>query len=289
MLLKGKTAIIAGASQGLGLSIAKAFLKAGANIAICARNQELLNKASLELNQNLLPGQKILSYAIDITHSNDVERMVQNVMERLGQIDILLISAAIQGPMGAFETQSYEEWSDTIDINLKGVFNCCRYVAPHMKEAKYGKIILLSGGGATKARPYFSAYAASKVAVVRFGETIAEELRPYHIDVNSIAPGVMNTRLMDEMLAAGPEVIGREYHDLIKQKDSSDESIRLSSSLSVFLASNLSDGISGKLISAKWDPWQNLPKYIEAMQSSDVYTLRRILPEDRALVLESCE
>lgn len=289
MILKGKKALIVGASQGLGFSVAEAYLNEGADVVICARHPEILNHAYENLKSKLMKGQQLLSYVIDTTDSNAVELMVNDIIKQWSTLDVLLVSAAIQGPMGAFENQSYEEWSKTIDINLNGVFNCCRFVVPFMKKNDCGKIILISGGGATKSRPYFSAYAASKAALVRFGETIAEELKSYHIDVNSIAPGVMNTRLMDEMLAAGPEIIGAEYHDLIKQKEHSDESIRLSSSLLVFLASSSSNGITGKLISAKWDPWQQLPHHLDALKSSDVYTLRRIVPEDRALVLESMQ
>ena len=285
MLLKGKTALIAGGSQGLGIAIAEAYLAEGANILVCARDKIILEQAHQKLKK-ASSEQRLLSYGVDISYSDEVHQMFELIVKEFGGLDILVNCAAIQGPMGTFESQSYDEWSKTIDINLKGVFNLCRFAVPEMKKNNFGKIILLSGGGATKARPYFSAYAASKVAVVRFAETIAEELLPFHIDVNTIAPGVMNTRLVDEMLAAGPEIIGREYNELLQQKNNSSNSIQLSTSLAVFLGSSLSNGITGRLISSKWDPWQEFPNYIEKLQISDVYKLRRIMPEDRSLIME---
>ena len=84
---------------------------------------------------------------------------------------------------------------------------------PHFKQNRHGKIIILSGGGATKPMPYLSAYAASKAGVVRFAETLAEEVKDFNIDVNTVAPGALNTRLLDEVLAAGPEKVGKAFYE----------------------------------------------------------------------------
>jgi 3-oxoacyl-[acyl-carrier protein] reductase len=151
-----------------------------------------------------------------------------------------------------------------------------------MKQKKYGKIIMLSGGGATKPMPYLSAYAASKAAIVRFAETLAEETKDFNIDVNTLAPGALNTRLLDEIIAAGPEKIGNVfYQQCLKQKQQGGTNLEIGASLCVYLASAESDGISGKLLSAVWDPWQSLAKYKNDLMNSDIYTLRRIVPKDR--------
>jgi 3-oxoacyl-[acyl-carrier protein] reductase len=151
-----------------------------------------------------------------------------------------------------------------------------------MKSQGYGKIINLSGGGATAPLPRFPAYAASKAAVVRFTETIAEELAASHIDVNAIAPGALNTRLLDQILEAGPERAGEDfYRRSLKQREEGGASLELAAQLALFLASSESDGISGRLISAVWDDWRSFPRYRERIQKSDVFTLRRIVPQDR--------
>jgi 3-oxoacyl-[acyl-carrier protein] reductase len=151
-----------------------------------------------------------------------------------------------------------------------------------MKAQRRGKIIILSGGGATKPLPNLSAYAASKAAIVRFGETLAEETREFGIQVNSIAPGALNTRLLREVLDAGPEKMGhRFYEQMEKQEREGGTPLSRGAALCVFLASSASDAITGRLIAAVWDPWETLDTKADELGSTDIYTLRRIIPEDR--------
>ena len=139
----------------------------------------------------------------------------------------------------------------------------------------------MSGGGATNPLPNISAYAASKAAVVRLMETLAEELKAFHVDVNAIAPGALATRLVDEVLAAGPEKVGAAFFEKNKQwKEKGAVPLELGARLAVYLASAESDGITGKLISAQWDPWEKLHEFKTDL-NSDIYTLRRIVPKDR--------
>jgi NAD(P)-dependent dehydrogenase (short-subunit alcohol dehydrogenase family) len=159
----------------------------------------------------------------------------------------------------------------------------CRAVLPHMRRAGYGKIVQLSGGGATNPLPRISSYAASKAAVVRFAETLAEETRGAGIDVNCIAPGALNTRLLDQVLEAGAEAVGASFYERsLKQKETGGAPLERGADLSVFLASAESDGLSGKLLSAVWDPWEQLMEKIGDLPQ-DVYTLRRIVPKDRGI------
>jgi NAD(P)-dependent dehydrogenase (short-subunit alcohol dehydrogenase family) len=158
----------------------------------------------------------------------------------------------------------------------------CRAVLPHFKRHGYGKIVQLSGGGATNPLPRISAYAASKAAVVRFVETLAEEVRGEGIDVNAIAPGALNTRLLDEILQAGPEKVGVEFFDRsMRQKTQGGAPLEQGARLAVFLGAAASDGITGKLISAVWDPWEQLAQHRRDLEATDIYTLRRIVPRDR--------
>jgi len=151
-----------------------------------------------------------------------------------------------------------------------------------MKTNRYGKIINLSGGGATAPLPFISSYAASKAGVVRFTETLAEETKGLNIDVNAVAPGALNTRLLDEVISAGPQAVGKDFYmKALKQKQDGGVPLEVGAELCVFLASSESDGITGRLISAKWDPWKFLPDHQQELIGSDIYTLRRIVPEDR--------
>lgn len=282
MNLTGLNTIVTGANQGLGLEIARHFVRAGASVAICARDASLLEQAAVELRGHAQPAQTILAQVCDVSDPAAVQAFIDSVINKSGSVDVLVNNAGILGPKGPAESVPLEEWKRTIEINLFGVLLPCRAIIPHFKARGRGKIINLSGGGATAPMPMLSAYAASKAAVVRFTETLAEELRASHIDVNAVAPGALNTRLLDEVLSAGPAKVGdAHYQRALKQKESGGASIGRSASLCAWLASRESDGITGKLISAQWDPWETLAARQSALAHSDIYTLRRIVPEDR--------
>ena len=154
-----------------------------------------------------------------------------------------------------------------------------RAVLPVFKQQGRGKIINLSGGGATGPRPRAGAYAASKAALVRLTETVAEETRGTGVDVNAMAPGALNTRLLEEMLAAGPEALGeREHQRAVEQKAKGGSRPEDATDLCVFLSSSESNGITGKLLSAVWDPWRTVASHRAELTTSDIYTLRRIVP-----------
>lgn len=280
-VLQGRAAIVTGANQGLGLAIARAYVEAGANVLVCARNAALLDEAQRELQALAQPGQVVVSEAADVANAEDVARVTENAIRAFGQVQILVNNAGVYGPKGAIEEIDWDEWVSAIQINLFGSVLMCRALLPHLKAQGYGKIVQISGGGATNPLPRISAYAASKAAVVRFAETLAEEVRQHHIDVNSIAPGALNTRLIDEVLEAGPEKVGQAFYDrTVKQKQQGGTPLDVGASLAVYLASAASDGITGKLISAVWDPWAELADHRDDLKG-DVYTLRRIVPKDR--------
>lgn len=281
MKLKNKCAIITGANQGFGYEVAKQYVLEGANVMLCARNIELLNQVHQELS-SLAKNNKVLIQQTDISKPDQVRQLIDTTVKQLGKLDILIANAGVYGTKGALEDIDWDEWSAAIDINLKGTVLLCKEALPHLKQQPSAKILIVAGGGATKPMPFLSAYAASKAGVVRFGETLAEELREFNIDVNMIAPGALNTRLLDEVLEAGPDKVGKSfYQQSLKQKENGGSSPEHGANLCVFLASPESNGVTGKLISAVWDPWKDLPNYIEDLKNSDIYTLRRIIPKDR--------
>jgi 3-oxoacyl-[acyl-carrier protein] reductase len=281
MKLQNLNALITGASQGLGKAIATHFLRDGANVVLCARSEKDLSATRDELAAQF-PGRTILTRTCDVSDEAQVNALAAFALEKLGSLHALVLNAGVYGPMGPTESVSLDEWRRAIDINLFGVLLPCRALIPHFKKAGRGKIVILSGGGATNPLPNISSYAASKAAVVRLMETLAEELRPFHVDVNAIAPGALATRLVDEVLAAGPEKVGAAFFEKNKGwKASGAVPLDLGASLAVHLASAESDGITGKLISAQWDPWKDLQQHREELTKSDIYCLRRIVPEDR--------
>ncbi|MBA3035260.1 MAG: SDR family oxidoreductase [Desulfobacterium sp.] len=283
-LLNGKVAIITGANQGLGLAISHKYVNAGASLVMCARNNDLLTRAKRELSAELAPGQVIEVIPADVSDIKSVEQLLKATMQRFGRIDILVNNAGVYGAMGPIEEVDWAQWIRAIEINLFGSILMCRAVLPTMKEQKKGKIIQLSGGGATNPMPNISAYAASKAAIVRFSETLAEEVRDFSIDVNAIAPGALNSRMLDEVLAAGPDKVGQAFFDkAVQQKESGGTGFDRGAELAVFLASDASNGITGKLISAVWDKWENWPEHKDELYKSDIYTLRRIAGRDRGV------
>jgi NAD(P)-dependent dehydrogenase (short-subunit alcohol dehydrogenase family) len=282
--LENRCAIITGASRGLGFEIAKKYLDAGASLMVCARNEEELHRSSLELKGLAGSGQSVIALPADVSNSGDVAALVDQALRHFGHLDILINNAGIAGPIGTIESVDWQQWIRALEINLLGAVLLCRALLPHFKQAGRGKIIQLSGGGATNPLPNLSAYAVSKTAVVRFVETLAEETRRYGIDVNALAPGALDTRMLDEFIAAGPERIGAVlYERSVQHKRAGGFPLHQGADLAVFLGSSLSDGITGKLISAPWDNWRMLPEHLDDLNQTDIYTLRRIVPGDRAL------
>ncbi len=283
--LAGRSAIITGANRGLGEAIAGHFVRAGASVLLTARDGDLLGKVHETLaRQAVLPGQKVHSLRADVASAADCAAVAEQASKLLPTLTILVNNAGIYGPIGRLDEIDWDHWVEAIGINLLGTVQMCRAVIPLLRAQGYGKIINLSGGGATAPLPRFSAYATSKAAVVRLTETLAEELREDRIDVNAIAPGALNTRLLDQVLAAGPEKVGKAFYERsIKQREEGGAGLEKGAALTVFLASEASDGITGRLLAAVWDDWQHLPEKRRQLAGSDVFTLRRIVPRDRGL------
>lgn len=281
--LQGKTAFITGGSRGLGEAIAAAFLEAGANIALCARSADELGKTAQRLSRAYAK-QRILALPVDVTDICAVQESVDRILRAFGDLQILVNNAGVYGPMGSLWQTSVEEWDTALKINLQGSVYPIRTVVPYFLKKGYGKIIQISGGGATNPLPRITAYAASKAAIVRLAESLAQDLKGKGIDVNSIAPGALNTRMMDDLLKAGPELVGEEFFAKMKKvSDQGGTRLDVGARLAVFLAAKESDGITGRLISAPWDKWEDWPKHLKELEGSDAYTLRRITGKERGL------
>jgi NAD(P)-dependent dehydrogenase (short-subunit alcohol dehydrogenase family) len=185
------------------------------------------------------------------------------------RVDILVNNAGVCGPIGPTHEVDWDAWVPAIEINLLGVVYACRAVTPLMINLKSGKIIN---------------YAASKAAFVHFTESLAHDLKSHGIEVNAIGPGALDTRLLDQVLTAGPEAVGADFYErMVKIKNQGGTPLSVGADLALYLASDASNGITGRLISAARDKWSRLHERAQELDASDVYTLRRIVPADRGL------
>ncbi len=198
-------------------------------------------------------------------------------------VDALICCAGVQGAIGPAMTLDPAAWSHTVRMNLDGTFYTLAAFFPLLeRSAGRAKVVCFSGGGAAAPRPNFSAYGVAKAGVVRLVETLAQEWKELPIDINAIAPGALPTRLTDEVLALGPERAGRqEYEAAQKTLAAGAAGFEQAGALIDFLLHPDSDGISGRLLSAPWDPWPSLREHRQELAGSDIFTLRRIVPADR--------
>ena len=281
--LEGRSALITGANQGLGLEIAHHYVDAGADVFICARDEAALAAARDELVARAGGEGRVASAPADVSDPTQVDALVAAAVERFPDLSILVNNAGVYGPKGPIDQVDWAQWTRAIEINLMGSVLPARALIPQLRRVGSGKVVQLSGGGATSPLPGLSAYAASKAAIVRFAETLALELKEDRVDVNAIAPGALNTRMLDEVIEAGPEAVGDAFYQrALEQQRSGGTPLERGAELAVWLASPASDGITGKLISAVWDPWRDLSEHRDDLDS-DVFTLRRIVPADRGM------
>jgi len=281
--LDNKTALITGASSGLGLEISKAFLKEGANLILCSRSLSSLNQQSKELIKIKKPNQEIIFFSTDITNEKEVDNLISKSLSEFKTIEILVNNAGIIGPKGNFEDLDWGEWIYALKTNFLGSAYLIKKLLPIFKKNNYGRIIQISGGGATSPLPYQSIYAASKAGIVRLIETIACEVEDFNISANCIAPGALNTKILDEYVESGPSKLGNTfYQKILKQRDLGGAPIEKAVNLSVALASENFPLLKGKLISAVWDDWENIEQFYNELKNTDVYTLRRITAKDRS-------
>lgn len=283
MKLAGKKTIVTGASIGLGKAIAEEFLAQGADVFICARTETSVLEAVADLREKAGSG-RISGIACDVSSEADVAKMHEAALAFLGAIDVLVNNAGIYGPFGPTESVNLKEWWQAMEINILGTLLPCRAVIPGFKKRGSGKIICVSGGGATNPMPNISAYATSKAGAIRLMETLAEELKDFGVQVNAIAPGALKTRMMDQILAAGESTVGKNFFSKNqKWVEDGGTPLGLGAGLCAWLASAESGTLTGRLLSAQWDPWEDgtIAKVQDDIQKSDIYTLRRITPKDR--------
>jgi 3-oxoacyl-[acyl-carrier protein] reductase len=272
MKLLNKVCVVTGASGAIGVAIARRLHAEGAHLAITYRAAKP-QKLCEELSQGL---RRTACYVLDVTDYVQVETVIQQIRTDFKGIDVLVNCTGIQGPIGPLETLDVREWARTVETNLLGSVYLARAVVPSMKERGGGKIILFSGGGAAYGRPYFTAYSSSKAAVVRFAESLALELEATNIQVNSVAPGPVHSRMWDEMRTAGQAGGQKLQEELKRMEETGGVSPDRAANLVAYLASDRSNRLTGRLLSAVWDDWDHFEKSMEKIAATEAFTLRRV-------------
>jgi NAD(P)-dependent dehydrogenase (short-subunit alcohol dehydrogenase family) len=273
--LQDKVAIIVGAGRGIGEAIALRFAQEGAQMVLAARTNSELGRVAGQIKAS---GGNAYIKATDVTDRGQVNQLVRVSLQAFGRIDVLVNAAGTYGPIGRLWEIDARDWERAFSVNLFSAMLLCHAVLPHMIAARSGKIVHFSGGGATSPLPRFSAYGVSKAALVRLMETLAEEVREYNIQINAIAPGAVDTRLQDQVLAAG-EKAGELYNRMRRMRETGEGATPrdLAAELAAFLCSEDSCGLTGKLISAPFDDWQSWNKQrIDELMSQSWFTLRRM-------------
>lgn len=283
--LERQVVLLTGMSRGLGQRLAAAFWSRGADLFGTARDLQALEAVARKLAASpVRAGQRIAVVKADLENDGAPEFVVRQCWDQLGGLDVLISNAAVQGPIGRFWEQDLARVENALAVNLAAPLRLAHAAIPFMLrgEKKGRSILFLSGGGAAGPRPRFGVYATAKAGLVRFAETLAMELRDFEISVNCIAPGAMATDMLAEVAAAGVDLAGAgEIAAVGRIKDAESEvTMTRAAELAVFLAT-AGLGITGKLISAPWDRWEDWPLHLDELNSSDVYTLRRITGRDR--------
>lgn len=267
--------VLTGSSSGIGRALAERLLADGHQVWGLARSDQSALRDKYPVNFH--------SSRCDVSDWSQVTAAAADIAQQWPSLDALITCAGTQGAIGRAVTVNPTDWASTVRSNLDGTFFPIRALWPLLLRAnRRAKVICFSGGGATKARPNFSAYGCAKSAVVRLVETIAAEESATAVDINAIAPGAIATPMTDEVIARGPDIAGEaEYRSAVAQKASGGTSLDRALGLVDWLLSPASDSISGRLLSAPWDPWRNLDSFRDELNRSDIYTLRRITPEER--------
>lgn len=275
MILESKTIIVTGGATGIGLAISKKIAIEGGTVIICSRDESNLIKAVHELKS--ISNRNHYYFITDVSNLEDITILKKWVERKFTSIHGLVNCAGIYGPIGKSTSVNMKEFLKTIEINLMGTIYMCSEFSSLFDNNKRKKIINISGGGAAASFPNYSAYATSKVAMVRFTENLAIELADDNFDINCVGPGFVATRIHDKTLEVGPEKAGNNFYEsTIKQLENGSVPPEKAADLTAFLLSDESDGITGKFISAAWDPWQENSFREQLRNNKNFATLRRI-------------
>lgn len=281
-MLAERRAIVTGGARGIGFAIANELVSQGAQVVICSRTKEQVDDAVKELSKS----GKAFGTTADVSNFEDCQKLIDFALKKLGKIDILINNAGTYGAVGLIEDVDIKKWGSALLVNVIGAANCIKLAVPYMKKNGGGKIINLAGAGigGSNVLPRMSAYFASKGGIVALTESLAAEFKieNTNIQINAIAPGAVASDLNMDLLKLDKSVLGEEMHQMLtKLKEEGGTPLDLTARLILFLISKDADHISGRLLSAKWDPIERLEQ--EKELGPNKYRLRRV---DNELILE---
>ncbi len=269
--------VVTGATKGLGRAMVRRLAMEGSRVSFGARSTGELEDLFAEL---IGTSNSHLWKELDVSNEDSVSLFFSQAINENGPIDAVVHCAGVYGPFGPSHLVVPGSWMDTLRINLYGTFLVTRESIAHMLPREIGRVIVLSGGGATSPMPNISAYAASKAGVVRLVETLAGELKHTDIQINAVAPGLMATQMLDQLLETDRDLIGGDLYDrMLTAKENGEDSTPDAVELISFLTKHSIRGMNGRLISAKWDPWETWLDSPEVFDDADAYTLRRQVPD----------
>ena len=243
-------ALVTGGGRGIGERIARELAEAGMRVAVSARSRDQVEGVAGEIGG--------LALVADVSREEDVERMVDEVERELGPIDLLVANAGISGPRGHTWEVTPADWWHTHEVNVKGVFLCCRAVIPGMIERRSGRIVITASGAAYLPGSSGTSYSSSKAAVNRFGETLANELAPYGIPVFPFSPGLVQSDMTKDAFSDDAPWTPPE----------------LAPQLVRVLASGRADALSGRYLHAEHDDIEDLIRRADEIQMDDLNAIR---------------
>jgi 3-oxoacyl-[acyl-carrier protein] reductase len=196
--LAGRRAVVTGGAQGIGRAVAERFLSSGAAVALWDRDAPLVASTAAELARY----GAVHPVRVDITDAGDVEAAVASTLDALGGIDILVANAGISGPNATLWEFPIEAWREILEVNLTGMFLCCRAVVPVMLRQNYGRIVTVASIAGKEGNPNASAYSASKAGVIALTKSLGKELAGFDIAVNCITPAAAKTAILEQCTQA---------------------------------------------------------------------------------------
>jgi NAD(P)-dependent dehydrogenase (short-subunit alcohol dehydrogenase family) len=259
--------LVTGGSMGIGLEVSRELARRGASVVIGARGMDAVQDAVAGLD-----GAGHHGIRLDVASDQDWRHAFEAI-DRAGPLHGLVAAAGVLGPIGALEELDLRELTQAIQINLLGTMLALHHSIPRLRRSG-GRAVTFSGGGATSPLPRYDAYAVSKAAVVRLTENVAAGGA---VELNAVAPGFVATRMHQGTVAAGAESAGSDYHaHTLEQLEAGGFPASEAAELVCFLLSDAAAGITGRLLSAQWDPWREREFQDRLRADPELATLRRI-------------
>ena len=242
----GKVAVVTGGGTGIGKSIAKALSDAGASVVVSGRRREVLEDVAAEIGG--------MPVVCNVTQESDVASLFQQTERRYGGMDILINNAGVTGPVSTAQDMDLDAWDEAFEINVRGVIVCIKYAVPLLKKRGGGSIINMSSLLGLRGYQMRSAYSATKFAVIGITESVAQEVGPDKIRVNSLCPGAVNGELMRRVIARRAEAENRPPDEIIRINYTDKAALRRwvepeeVAAAALFLAGQWSSSVTGEHI-----------------------------------------